>query len=361
MIAVSSDAGDTCAIDGTGHVSFQHGGICTITATQPGTSNYLAAPPVTQAVRILPAAQTVAITSAAPTGVIAGGDAYTPTTTGSDRGTAIALAATGACVLRDGRIAPVSPGTCRVTATRPASRDFAVAEASQTYDVGAPPVTTSATVAAVPTAAGSAAVAGAQVAWPAKAFAGPVTVGVTTSPAAASFAAGTTPIRLQVIDAAGKPVTSFREPLEIVFAAGSGTPGYSRDGRTWTAIPRITGPRLPNGYADGWFAAADGSIHVLTTHATDFGVLAKGAKIAPALRLTAVSAKRQGAKLTVRVATTLPARIQARLHGASATAVRTSSTSLTLRIPAQCATKACTLVVRATAGGETAARTVRVK
>jgi hypothetical protein len=361
VIAVSSDAGDTCAIDGTGHVSFQHGGICTITATQAGTANYLAAPPVTQAVRILPAAQTVAIASAAPTGTIAGGDAYTPTTTGSDRGTAIVVAATGACVLRDGRIAPVSPGTCRVTATRPASRDFAAAEATQTYDVGAPPVTTSTTVAAVPNAAGSATVAGVQVAWPAKAFAGPVTVGVTTSPAAASFAAGTTPIRLQVTDAAGKPVTSFREPLEIVFAPGSGTPGYSRDGRTWTAIPRITGPRLPNGYADGWFAAADGSIHVLTTHATDFGILAKGAKIAPALRLTAVSTKRQGAKLMVRVATSLPARIQVRLQGASATAVRTSSTSLTLRIPAQCATKACTLVVRATAGGETAARTVRVR
>ena len=368
---VFSVSSDVCAIDG-GRVTFTHGGICTITATQAGTPNYSAAEPVTQAVRILPAAQSVAITSSAPIGAVIGGDAYTPTTSGSDRGTPVAITAAGACAMRDSRIVPVAVGTCSVTATRPASRDFTAAEATQDYTVGAPPVSTSARVAAAPNAAGRATVTGAQVSWPARAFAGQVAVVLTTSTATASFAAGTTPVRLRIRDASGQPVTSFRRPLEIVFAPGSGTPGYSRNGRSWTAIPRIPGPTLPTGFPDGWFRAGDGSIHVLTMHATDFGVLKRGQKL-QAVLTTTVRAPRvvnlqSASGFEIVVTTSLPATsvIALQAPGGERIEVRRLRTArptpVVIGIPTGMRSPGTyTLIVHSKAGGWSAVRRVPVR
>ena len=368
---VFSVSSDVCAIDG-GRVTFTHGGICTITATQAGTPNYSAAEPVTQAVRILPAAQSVAITSSAPIGAVIGGDAYTPTTSGSDRGTPVAITAAGACAMRDSRIVPVAVGTCSVTATRPASRDFTAAEATQDYTVGAPPVSTSARVAAAPNAAGRATVTGAQVSWPARAFAGQVAVVLTTSTATASFAAGTTPVRLRIRDASGQPVTSFRRPLEIVFAPGSGTPGYSRNGRSWTAIPRIPGPTLPTGFPDGWFRAGDGSIHVLTMHATDFGVLKRGQKLQAALTTTVRAPRvvnlQSASGFEIVVTTSLPATsvIALQAPGGERIEVRRLRTArptpVVIGIPTGMRSPGTyTLIVHSKAGGWSAVRRVPVR
>ena len=368
---VFSVSSDVCAIDG-GRVTFTHGGICTITATQAGTPNYSAAEPVTQAVRILPAAQSVAITSSAPIGAVIGGDAYTPTTSGSDRGTPVAITAAGACAMRDSRIVPVAVGTCSVTATRPASRDFTAAEATQDYTVGAPPVSTSARVAAAPNAAGRATVTGAQVSWPARAFAGQMTVVLTTSTATASFAAGTTPVRLRIRDASGRPVTSFRRPLEIVFAPGSGTPGYSRNGRRWTAIPRIPGPTLPTGFPDGWFRAGDGSIHVLTMHATDFGVLKRGQKLQAALTTTVRAPRvvnlQSASGFEIVVTTSLPATsvIALQAPGGERIEVRRLRTArptpVVIGIPTGMRSPGTyTLIVHSKAGGWSAVRRVPVR
>ena len=363
--AIAAGATGVCTLT-AGVVSFDHAGDCIIEATQDGDADYFQGRH-TATITVAKAPQTVTFTSTAPSTVTVGDAAYVPAAVGGASGNPvtfeIAPAASGACALSGGAVNFTGAGSCVILAAQAGTADYGEGRATQTIAVNAPaPVTPpAAVVSATPTAAGTATIGGTSLSWPARAFSRPVTVTLEAAPAGTANFVGGQAIRLLITDAAGQPVTSFSKPLELIFPAAAGIPGFSRNGKAWVAIPRITGPRLPNGYADGWFAAADGSIHVLTTHATDFGILAKGTKIAPALRLTAVSTKRQGAKLTVRVATSLPARIQVRLQGASATAARTSSTSLTLRIPAQCTKKACTLVVRATAGGETAARTVRVR
>jgi hypothetical protein len=222
-------------------------------------------------------------------------------------------------------------------------------------------------VAAAPTAAGSTTVAGATISWPIGAFATPVTiVVVAASSSTVSFADGRQPISLKVVDAAGNRVTSFEKPLELVFAAGAiGTPGYSRDGRTWTAIPRITGTMLPAGYRDGWYRAADGTTHVLTLHATDFGVLKKGQKLRAALVAT-VRAPRAvnlhaSTGFEIIVSTSLPATTVIALRTPSGRRIpvrqaQTSrSTAVAIRLPAGVRSPGhYTLIIRAKAGDATA-------
>ncbi|MGI9186481.1 MAG: hypothetical protein ACR2J9_02995, partial [Gaiellales bacterium] len=368
VLTVAGDLTDTC-LDTEGTITFLHGGTCTITATQAGTGDHLPAPTVQQVITVQPIAQTIAFTSMPPTGAVATGDGYRPTMDGGARGTAIQLVAGGACVLRGDAVAPISAGICTVTARRSASRDYTAIEATQTYVVGPAPVTAppaQATVTASPRAAGTAAVANATVNWPASAFATPVTVSVTTvdSPTM-SFAAGQQPIRLIIRDASGAAVTSFSRPLELVFGKSSGIPGYSRDGRTWTAMPELAGTTLPDGYRDGWYRAADGTIHVLTMHATDFGVLKAGAKVRSALTLTVkapASLTAANARVRTTVMASLPAKMTFVLRTASGTRVTLRTTSakasrstvVQLDIPARLRKPGrCTLIVSATAGRET--------
>jgi hypothetical protein len=83
-------------------------------------------------------------------------------------------------------------------------------------------------------------------------------------------------------------VTSFSAPIELVFAKAPPTvvPAYSHDhGATWTAIPQVPGKALPLAYGDGFFRDAAGNIHMLTLHATEFGTLAAGSVVTPALRV----------------------------------------------------------------------------
>src|SRR5262249_22616077 len=68
-------------------------------------------------------------------------------------------------------------------------------------------------------------------------------------------------------------------------APGNVTPAYSKHGLTWTEIPRLTGKTLPAGYVDGYYRDSVGTLHVLTLHATYFGLLRAGTKLTPALVL----------------------------------------------------------------------------
>jgi hypothetical protein len=218
-------------------------------------------------------------------------------------------------------------------------------------------------IAAAPTAAGSTTVAGATISWPIGAFATPVTIVVTTaSSSTVAFADGRQPISLTVVDAAGNRVTSFEKPLELVFAAGTiGTPGYSRDGRTWTAIPRITGTTLPAGYRDGWYRAADGTTHVLTLHATDFGVVKKGQKLRPALVATVRAPRAVNVHAStgfgIVVSTSLPATTVITLRTPSGRRVKVRQvqtsrmTTVAIRLPAGARSAGrYTLIVDARAG-----------
>jgi len=123
----------------------------------------------------------------------------------------------------------------------------------------------------------------ASVAWTSSTFATPVEVtGVTesvtsstTPPALSGFAAGSVAVELNITNG-GTPVHSFSAPLEVVIpGGGSGfAPGYSNDGGvTWTAIPLLSGTALPAGQQDGFYRDSSGTVHILTLHATYFGVL----------------------------------------------------------------------------------------
>jgi hypothetical protein len=102
------------------------------------------------------------------------------------------------------------------------------------------------------------------------------------------FAAGTKPVQVAVTDGGGAAITRFGAPLDLAFpdAPPDIVPAYSIDGTSWTEIPGIAiGSTLPAGWPDGWYRDADGTLHILTAHATYFGLLTQTNAVAKALRL----------------------------------------------------------------------------
>jgi hypothetical protein len=117
------------------------------------------------------------------------------------------------------------------------------------------------------------------VTWPAGAFPADTILSLSWTPLlsdVAGFAAGSGVVLLTLADArTGYPVTSFNQPLTVHFAspAGPTVPAHSPDGKTWTPIRALVAGNLPLGRADGYRRNSDGSIDILTLHATYFGVL----------------------------------------------------------------------------------------
>ena len=72
----------------------------------------------------------------------------------------------------------------------------------------------------------------------------------------------------------GDSVTRLDAPIEIMLPAPplDGVLAYSRDGITWTLIPQLLVPTLPDNQEDGYFVEADGSIRLITRHLTGFGI-----------------------------------------------------------------------------------------
>jgi hypothetical protein len=126
--------------------------------------------------------------------------------------------------------------------------------------------------------------------WPSDAFQTAVTVSVTPKPlptppagalepppatVAGGFTVGNTVVQVNVTTASGDAVTEFSAPL-VIHISSLGTdqvPAYSHDGITWTLIPQLTTPSLPDAQADGYFINSDGSVDIYTRHATLFGLL----------------------------------------------------------------------------------------
>jgi hypothetical protein len=91
--------------------------------------------------------------------------------------------------------------------------------------------------------------------------------------------AGNTVLDLVATDGDGQPITQLAAPLTITIPVGAGgqVPAYSRDGgRTWVTIPQLASPELPPGQSDGYFVNPDGSIAIITSHLTYFGLLTDG-------------------------------------------------------------------------------------
>ena len=105
-----------------------------------------------------------------------------------------------------------------------------------------------------------------------------VTEAVTSSstpPALSGFAAGSVAVELN-FTSGGNAVHAFAAPIELVIpGVGAGfEPSYSNDGGvTWIGIPRLSGVTLPAGQPDGYYVDGVGSVHILTMHATYFGLI----------------------------------------------------------------------------------------
>jgi hypothetical protein len=111
-----------------------------------------------------------------------------------------------------------------------------------------------------------------ELSWSTEGLAGaPLTIktGLVTSSAAAAA------VSVVARTKSGHLVTSFAHPLDIGFSGAPGgvVPAFSSDGKTWTRIPRLPGSTLLAGLTDGYYKDSLGALHILTLHATDFGLL----------------------------------------------------------------------------------------
>lgn len=120
---------------------------------------------------------------------------------------------------------------------------------------------------------GKPAEAAAVVSWTQNVFTAPVTVSlvVPEQPVVpkANFSAGSF-VQLEVKDSSGAPITQFPGVLALDFPPPSKdyVPLYSEDGVHWETIPKLPTNELPAGQPDGYYVHDDGSITILTHHAT---------------------------------------------------------------------------------------------
>ena len=212
--------------------------------------------------------------------------------------------------------------------------------------------------------------------WAADTFTEPVQVNVDDGGAVrSSFGLGSRVVRVTVTRLSdGTTLQAFAQPLELVFnAAGDGVPSVSDDGVNWTPLPALSSDTLPAGQADGYFRDASGAVHVLTRHLTFFGILgAQGPAAAElALTVTGTAVGRAGGarRIAVSLHITKRAIIRASLRSAAGKLIAVwtrpvpaGASTLNLSLPAgEVYRGACTIVLRATAGGQVTLRTVAVR
>ncbi|HVW90764.1 MAG TPA: cadherin-like beta sandwich domain-containing protein, partial [Gaiellaceae bacterium] len=239
-------------------------------------------------------------------------------------------------ITRAGQPAGTTPATTTTTATTTATPPASPTVNAPASAPAAPGKSGSVAVAVAPATGASGSGGGTTAApvtvavtWAPQTFAEPVTVQVTpttltsiatlqpgggsttaqTVPLGGGFSLGSTVIQLNITTAAGAAVTSFAAPMVLHIDAGETTevPAYSENGVTWTTIPRLGSPVLPDGQSDGYYVNADGSIDVYTRHATYYALVKDTqGPTAPTIkgRITAVSLRLswRGMRDNVRVA-----------------------------------------------------------
>ena len=135
-VAFSSGTPSVCTVSGS-TVTFVGTGSCTVLADQPGNAAYAAAVQKSQTFAVSKAAQTVTITSAAPTNAAVGGATYTITATATS-GLAVSFATTTPtiCTVDVATVTFVGGGTCTVTADQPGNEAYSPAlQKLQSFDV----------------------------------------------------------------------------------------------------------------------------------------------------------------------------------------------------------------------------------
>ena len=135
-VAYSTTTAPVCTVTNGGTISFVSAGTCSITASQAGNTNFVAATAVTQSFTVTPGANTIvfpalantAFTSAPPT---PGASASSNLTVAYSTKTAPVCTVTG-----DGTISFVSAGTCSITASQAGNTNFAAAtDVTQSFTV----------------------------------------------------------------------------------------------------------------------------------------------------------------------------------------------------------------------------------
>ena len=228
---------------------------------------------------------------------------------------------------------------------------------------------------ALPSKSGSVKAASGQatVNWAAGTFADPVSVNADDAPALpGSFGSGTVIVQVTVKRLAdGAPLTTFGQPLEVVFpvAPVGGVPSFSEDGKTWSPLPLLSSGTLPPGQVDGYFRDSAGAVHVLTRHLTYFGVLmAAQTKLALSVSGTVTRLPGGVRGIAASVNVTRGSLILAALYAPRGALLQTwkrtvpaGASTVTLIVPAsKVARGLCTIVLQATAAGQTTRSTIPV-
>jgi hypothetical protein len=127
-ITIDATSAPVCAISGTGEVSFQAPGTCTLNANQPGDEGYLPAAQVQQSFTVARSEQTLGFTTAAPDFAHVGGLTYTPAATSSS-GLRVTItvdpASAAVCSISDtGEVSFQGAGTCALNADQAGNADY---------------------------------------------------------------------------------------------------------------------------------------------------------------------------------------------------------------------------------------------
>ena len=134
--SIDATASAICSISGA-VVSFTAVGTCKVNADQLGSANYNAATQVQQSFSVAKGAQSITITSTAPTTAVVDGSSYTVTATGGASGNSVTFTATGACTVSSGTVSFTSVGTCTLSANQAGSTNYnAAAQVQQSFAVG---------------------------------------------------------------------------------------------------------------------------------------------------------------------------------------------------------------------------------
>lgn len=120
--AVSWSVSGTCGVSGT-TLHLAGPGVCSVTASQAGSANYLAATPVTRSFNIAKTPQTIALADPGPQSQ---GIAFTVHATASS-GLAVAYTGDAVCSVSGSTVTPSRAGSCTITAHQGGNGTFAAA------------------------------------------------------------------------------------------------------------------------------------------------------------------------------------------------------------------------------------------
>lgn len=138
VLTIDSASSSVCSINGSGVVSFQEVGTCTVDANQAGNGSYLAASQVQQSFTVSPGSQTITFTSAAPSGAVVGGS-YSPTATATS-GLSVTItvdsSSNSVCTMASGVVQFIGVGTCTLDANQSGDSNWnAASQVQQSFEV----------------------------------------------------------------------------------------------------------------------------------------------------------------------------------------------------------------------------------